>query len=189
MDRIRPYIGPIAAVLIVLGIALVAWTLVLDPLIDYAFANSDDYELTTRQLASYRAIAATRADMESKLAAARNGETSLQGTLPGDSAAAAAAFVQGEIKRIIEQTGGEVRSAQVLPAKPTEGFEKIGVQYDLAVTPSDLQTVLAQIEAHDPYFFLENISIQAPETQIAGNAPAVKLSIRLQVVGYRKASL
>lgn len=181
-DRLGPAIALATPALLTV---LVVFAVIV-PMIGFVSRDDTAYDLAQRQLATYRGIAATGPRIEQALAAARTGEISLAGVLPGDNAASSAAYIQGEIKRLVEQNGGEIRSTQVLQPKAENGFERIAIQYDLSLSPNDLQATLYQIETHNPYFLLDTISIQAPETQRAGTTTNLRLSIRWQVSGYRK---
>jgi hypothetical protein len=107
-----------------------------------------------------------------------------------DDSALAEAQVQREVKSLVENNVGEVRSTQVASKKPTGGLEEISIQYDLSVPITRLDPLLYAIESHTPYLFIDHATIsgglawQQPQSA-SKKQPEPKLDVRLTVRAYR----
>jgi hypothetical protein len=119
----------------------------------------------------------------------RTQDASLAGLLEGATTAVAAANLQSEVKKVIEDCHGEIRSAQNLATSTVDSFERIEIRYDLSAPMSALETLLYGIETHQPYLFLDAIDISTAESWSPDTAGASdpKLAIRLSIGGYRRA--
>jgi len=171
------------------GLALGSLLFVVLPVM-YLFAEqNDEIDQSKHLLAICEAEKASRPQLEAQLAALRQREETAAGLVAGGSAALSAANIQSAMKSLVEAHGGKVRSVQNLPSTPSQGFEKIAVQYDLSIPVGGLKGLVYSIETHVPYLFLADVDIRTPEGwQNEGplNAPP-DLQIRWTVEGYREA--
>jgi len=111
---------------------------------------------------------------------------SLASLLQGESEANAQAVLQHEIKSIVEQAGGEVRTSLILPTEQSQGLSAIAVQYELSLPVNKLRDLTYAIETHVPYFFISDATISAPQFwPTDANAPAPQIEVRWTVRAYR----
>jgi len=152
------------------------------PLLNSVQGDDEDLDRSLHLLAGYQRVATRRPALEQRLVVLQQEMTALPGLWPGATPALAAAGLQGEMKRLIESAGGQIRSAQEVPAAPEGGFERIGLRYELTLPMAALPGLLQALDAHTPYLFLDKVDLHAPE----GPATAAPLlSIRWEVSGYR----
>lgn len=171
----------IAIVVLLLGI----------PTIAAFWALHSETNAALTQLALYRAEMGLKPALESELADLRLRASNGTGLIVADDSAQAEAQIQREMKSIIENNVGEVRSSQVSSKKPAGGLEEIAVQYSLSVPITRLNPLLYAIETHTPYLFVDAITIsgtpawQQPIAQSGRKQPEAKLEVRLTVRAYR----
>ncbi len=161
--------------------------LVVQPVVD-AFADQDaEIAQSKLLLAAYEARIASQPLVEERLAELRQREAASTGVISGSSAELAAANTQAIVKALIESEGGQVRSAQNLAPVSQDGFERIDVQYDVAVPMTRLKDTTYKLETNVPYLFLDGIDMRAPESWQAEGAPydPPNLEIRWTVRAYR----
>ncbi|MEI9984488.1 MAG: type II secretion system protein GspM [Aliidongia sp.] len=176
--RLVPRVAALSILLLLM--ASVCFGIVL-PLLSGLQGNDEDLDSSLRLLTGYQRVAALQPGLEQRLAKLNQEEASLPGLWPGATSALASAGLQSEVKRLVESAGGQIRSAQQLPAAQEGGFERIGLRLDLTVPMTALPVLLQALDAHAPYLFLDQIDLHAPETP-AKAAPS--LAIRWEVSGY-----
>lgn len=154
------------ALAILAGVVALMAAAVAVPVTAVMTNRQDRVDVTLEALAANRKLAAARPHLEQELLILR--QSSPPGFVEAGSAAQAAAFLQTEVKSVIERNGGEVRTVQPLPSTAVDKAEKIEVRYEFSATQPALAEMLMQIEAHMPMLFIDGVDIQAPQ----GVAPA-----------------
>lgn len=154
------------------------------------WAEHSETEDALSQLALYRAEMGLKPKLEAELTAVQAQAASGTGLIVADDSALAEAQVQREMKSLVENNVGEVRSSQVASKKPAGGLEEISIQYDLSVPITRLNPLLYAIETHTPYLFIDHATISGglawQQPQPTGRKqPEPKLEVRLTVRAYR----
>jgi hypothetical protein len=139
-------------------------------------------------LTAYRSEIAAQPAVEAELARLRSRIDSTTGLVHADASAPAAAQVQTAVKALVEASGGELRSAQVLPATKDKDLETIALQCDVTLPLGKLRQVLYAIETHRPYLFIDPDDITAPINFDTKTVEQPDLELRLTVKAYRWAS-
>jgi len=167
-------------------VAVVA--LVLVGGVGLAFLAQDrDIDESLHTLALYRAQASRRPTLEAQLKEYKQRLATLPGQIVGTSAPLTQAALENDVKSITDQNGGEIRSAQTLPATREKGFETIAVQYDLVVPFSRLKDLAYAVESHAPYFYIDDVDVVIPQAwQTAGaDVQDPRVEVRWTIRGYR----
>jgi general secretion pathway protein M len=177
----------VLALLILAGVVAVAWVVLIGPLANILFGESDDVKHSLAVLARYEALAEARPQVQADLQAMQQRYAAISGLVEGNSTALAAAQVQSDVKSIVERNGGTVLSSQNGPTSLKDNFEKVEIQYDLTLPPANLKNVIYQIETHTPYLFLDNVNMRMPENWGLEDRDAVPPAMEVQFVvrGYR----
>lgn len=176
------------AALLALGAILAAiCVFVVVPTVLAFRAQSDDTKEALHQLAVYRAEAGMRPALERELKEARQRLSSVPGQIAGTNAPLAQATLQSDVKSLVDRNGGNIMSAQIVPAKKTNGFEAISVQYDLVVPVTRLGDLVYAIESHTPYLFIDDATVSMTQIWQQADAQATepKVEVRWTVHGYR----
>lgn len=188
MNGLRALLKRHGIALLTLGAAFcTASALVIVPVALAFRAQSDDTALALHQLAVYRADADMRPVLEKGLKEARQRLSSVPGQIAGTNAPLAQAVLQNDVKTIVDRNGGNIISAQIVPATKTNSFETIAVQYDLVVPITHLVDLTYAIESHTPYLFIGDADISMPQIWQPGDTqmPEPKLEVRWTIRGYR----
>lgn len=188
MIAITPKIKERSLALAILAVAaVIAWIMILHPLMNIVTGESEETESSLQLLARYHALEKARPQVEAELKAMQQRSAAMSGLIEGKSAALAAAAVQSEVKSIIERHGGSVMSSQNMPPAAADGFEKIEIQYMLSLPLGSLKNVVYEIETHTPYLFIDNVNMRMPENWMPENtaAPVPALEVQFLVGGYR----
>lgn len=140
-------------------------------------------------LQRYRALAEQRSFLAESLAEQEQQAATADGYLAGPSAALAAAQLQDRVKTVVESAGGELLSAQVLPAAQVEGNPRVhraALKVQFAVTIDGLATTLYELETGQPYLIVNALSIRQQPMRQLGDEPQPQpwLDVRLELFGY-----
>lgn len=175
-----------SAALAALAIAVLVAIGVLGLLLGFIFAaQREEAADTLHQLAAYRSEIDAAGDTERAYAELRSRVASMPGLVHADAGAPAAAQVQSALKDIVQATGGEVRSAQVLPSVRADGFEVLSVDCDLTIPASRLRDLVYAVETHRPYLFVANADISSPMSWDAKSGVEPSYEVRWTLHAYR----
>ncbi len=136
------------------------------------------------ELARYQRIAATRAALDTKLAAVKAREPR-KGFLKNAGPALAASEVQDVAKNLIEGNGGRLVAVQILPHKDDGRFRQVAVNIQMSASTPVLRKILHAIEGAQPYLFVDNLSVRANVS--FGFRPATEpeiLVVQMDVSGF-----
>lgn len=182
----RPVATGILLSMAAVGIASLARVVIQ---VEGVFARQQQsIQQSLNRFARYRAQAELRPDLEARLAQANGIAASLPGLMKADNASAAADRLQGDLKAIVQKGRGEIRAMR--PAAPSEvdGFERISVASSFSLPITSLRDVVYSVEAHTPYYFIQQMTITGPHDWPADlkNAPEPKLQIDWTVYALRR---
>ena len=100
----------------------------------------------------------------------------------GDTPALAAAELQGVASRIIENAGGEIGSAQVLPARQLPPFVEVGLRVELTCSMAGLRDILYAVESHEPVIVVERLDASADAAD--ADEPDAQINVSLELRGF-----
>ncbi len=102
----------------------------------------------------------------------------------------AVAELQGLVKRVVEESSGDLLSTQEVVARSNELHPRVSVRVRMETTLEGLREVFYRLEGGEPYLFVDNLSIQPKATarsrhREADTAPAAQvLLVQFDVYGY-----
>jgi hypothetical protein len=180
------FVSRAAALGLPLVLLLLAWSLVVQPVIGWW---SDEQET--------RAELADQVSRLSRVAGRRGGiETALRqmhATLADPalfwiaaSEPAVSALIQQRLREAVTAGGGSLRSTTDLPATPEHGLHRVTLRLQAAGTVPALQAMLQAVETTTPALFIDGITINAADSAGAGHPP--ELSVELDVTGFARVS-
>jgi hypothetical protein len=174
------------AALAALAVAVLGSIGILGVLLGFIFAGErEDVADNLRQLAAYRSEIDASGQTKRAYDELRARVGAMPGLIHADAGAPAAAQVQTALKDIVQGSGGELRSAQVLPSVIANGFEIVSVDCDLTIPASRLRDVVYAIETHRPYLFVQNADITAPVGFDAKSGAEPSYDVRWTLRAYR----
>jgi general secretion pathway protein M len=177
------------AVLLLLAVGLAAYQLLVLPVAAAYRGAAEAIERSQGLLQRYQALAAQRDELARLVAQQEEVAAGSEAYLGGQSDALAAAALQDQVRRAIERAGGELRSTQILPARAADnaaGVRRASLRLQLGVDIEGLETLLYQLEAGEPYLFIDQITIREGRMRRGRGdvAPDPTLDVNLEVYGY-----
>jgi general secretion pathway protein M len=177
------------AVLLLLAVGLAAYQLLVLPVAAAYREAAEAIERSQGLLQRYRTLAAQRDELARLVAQQEEMAALSEAYLGGQSDALAAAALQDQVRRAIERAGGELRSTQILPARAADnaaGVRRASLRLQLGVDIEGLETLLYQLEAGEPYLFIDQITIREGRVRRgrADVAPDPTLDVSLEIYGY-----
>lgn len=133
----------------------------------------------------YRSAAEGVAALGERRDAAKRKSAAHAGLVEADSAAAAAALMQGEIKRAVEAAGGVVRRVVVAPAESGDAAERVGVDVLANLDIRGLYALLGALELENPQLHVGDLQV---ELERAGRSAREegRLSVRFDLYAFRR---
>lgn len=111
-------------------------------------------------------------------------------TLPGQTDTVATAGLQASLRDLVARHGGNVESAEALPARPQEGgLRRVGVRIQTGGDIFLLVSILSGIEAASPPLVVDSLQVRSELAAGGGRASDAtdpSLSISLDVFGFRR---
>ncbi len=180
MKRLLTLARSALALAILLALLLVPWFGVAAPLIARFERQDAQIAQTSELIARYRQIAAV-GPPSGPSTAANDGAGLL---LAGASAELTAADLQLRLGKMIAESGGRLRSVQVLPAQSADGLARVTLRVDLQTDVRGLIGILHAIETSRPLLFVDTLGITGPRLlRVPAGADAAAPSLPTVVDG------
>jgi hypothetical protein len=100
----------------------------------------------------------------------------------------AEAELQGVLKRVVEQFGGSIQSAQVLPVQRDGNLTRLALKVTVRIALEALVSTLYSLENETPYVFVDGLSIRAARSYRSGpvepGTEAKELTVEVQLYSY-----
>lgn len=178
--------------LTLLGLVMVlGHRLVVAPVFTAFATTAEDIEQAQGLLGRYRALAAQRQDLETRLQAQTEADVGSTAYLRGENDALAAADLQERVRAIIDSAGGELRSTQILAAVEVEGPEavrRVGLKLQFATAIDGLRRILFDLESSEPYLFVEELTVRERLSRVqrgrVSNNPEPMLDVSVDLYAY-----
>ena len=160
-----PWIGRLAAVLLLIAVIEAAYVFVAEPILigyretDQAIEEVDDQLSHFQRLAAMRPVLANQLD---QLAAEQEAGTYY---LNGGTDALAAAGLQDRVSALVDGTGGSLRSIQPMAGVDEQGFRRITLRIQMTATIEALFETIYTLETGTPVLFVENLDIRSRFTR------------------------
>ncbi len=135
----------------------------------------------TERLGRYRALSASRKEIEEQLHRAQT-HPLWNGLLSGTDAAAATNVLQGEFRGLLDAQRIAVQSSSPLDALVGPRITRVGVRLNIDVTIDQLQMLLERVRVHAHLLVLDNLIVTAPQNQ--SPEQNASLNVQLEVWGF-----
>ena len=98
----------------------------------------------------------------------------------------AAAALRKRVKSIVEPTGGQLTSTQVLRSQTEHGYPRVDIDVRLALDTPTLQQVLYQLESRPPLLLINDLTVIARDGRSMRRLPdrPIDLDVRFRVSGW-----
>ncbi len=184
---VSPLLRRIFALGILALVVVLAWSLVVWPLLELSLDRRADIEALAAQASHFEAMIARKPALERQAHAMKQEVAAAGGFWSGPSGAAIAAVIQDRLREAVTAGGGRVKSTSFDHEANERGFRKIVVQFSIEGTLDTLQKTLAAVESKTPALFVDGFTVEAAEAQSARDRAPV-LDFDLTVAGYMRGS-
>ena len=178
-----PFLSRLAAIGILAIVMALVWFGAVAPVLgafaDQAAERERQVDLKHRYVRAAADIESLRRERD-RLAKAK---TEREDLLTAPSAAAAAAAMQGDVKRAVEAAGGELRRVTVAPPESGEAAERILLRVLATAELEGLGAMLTALEIEDPRYRVGDLRVE-PDRSRRGKQQD-RLTIRFELYGFR----
>jgi general secretion pathway protein M len=163
---------------------LALYTLVIAPAIDAYWQGREEIEDMRHQSERYAQVARDAGELERRLTALRRATGGHDGYLAGENETLVGAALQLRVKTLIEESGGAVRSSQILPFRDETGVRRITVRLQSTQSTAGLAQALAALASDQSTLMVDQLDVRA--RPVAQQAAAGPLEVRLDVSGLMR---
>lgn len=175
-----PRLQRILAVGLLMAALLLAWGLVIDPLVTFVSARGDDREAQLRALVRDNALVVKNPKIKDALAAA-TGSSRWARLYDGDKPDKAVLQMETDLKGLIA-TPNNPTSMTAVPATNKGLLTRIAVKVTLNMPIDQFAQFLSRLQTHSKLLQVDAVTVQAPDYQAPNTNPA--LSIQAEIAGY-----
>jgi general secretion pathway protein M len=183
-------VSRLAAIGLLVLALLAGWTFVVAPLLRGYQTTAEQIERSQSLLERYRRLAAQQPELQRMVDQASQAAGASAGYLKGETEALAAASLQEQVRALVDDAGGELRSTQILPLEPAEEgvpARRVGLRLQLAIDLEGLQALLHGLETAEPYLFLEDVTMRERRMRRRRRndpEPPPMLDVALEIYGF-----
>lgn len=183
MSALENMRGRAVALLLLLGAIMLVWFGAAHPYLEALSNARHRLEAASAQLQIYQ-----RAVARGKVTHTGKNDALDALLLPGESAAAAAAYLQQRMGEIAADSGALLLSFELLPVTNTGDAPLKAVTGRIRVTANTqfLRALLHAVESHRPLLLLDNLFVRARSDQ--DSVPGGHLDVQMDVSGFRQAA-
>ena len=175
----------LGAILLLLGVILLAKEAVIDPIIDSLDQSRQAIDDAQVRLARIKAVAATKPQLEAIAAKMATDIGQSDAFMRADTEALAGAALQERLRNLTSAQGISVGAIQWAGGKTESGLGRISVRVQVMAPLGPLYALLGSIETTMPLLFIDDIDIQATATGDPGQPlQEGPLSVSFDCYGY-----
>ena len=181
----RQWASRLGAILLLLGVILLAKEAVIDPIIDSLDQSRQAIDEAQVRLARIKAVAATKPQLEAVAAKMATDIGQSDAFMRADTEALAGAALQERLRNLTSAQGITVGAIQWAGGKTESGLGRISVRVQVMAPLGPLYALLGSIETTMPLLFIDDIDIQATATGDPGQPlQEGPLSVSFDCYGY-----
>jgi len=181
----RQWASRLGAILLLLGVILLAKEGVIDPIIDSLDQSRQAIDEAQLRLARIKAVAATKPQLEAVAAKMVTDIGQSDAFMRADTEALAGAALQERLRNLTSAQGISVGAIQWAGGKTESGLGRISVRVQVMAPLGPLYALLGSIETTMPLLFIDDIDIQATATGDPGQPlQEGPLSVSFDCYGY-----
>lgn len=150
-----------AAVGLLLLVLLMAYLVLLQPVIAKHEFYHENIASMQQRLERYNQMIASRPALEARLKQLQRKQATNAYYLEQQSAPLAATDLRRQVKAVAESSGGVLTSTQSLPVVENGLFPKVGIRVRMTGDTEILQKVLYDLEASRPLLFVDDLQVHS----------------------------
>lgn len=176
--------GKAVAVALVLIPLLLVVNFIVAPVIGAYTDQSDEIEGLQADIQRYQRVIGELPGLQLDLAQLEQTRPLQPYLLQGNNTAIAAAGLQRRLQEISAENKVRIVSVRIQPAATDGPLERVSVQARMLTSAEGLRALLFELEANQPYLFVENLSLTARPSR--RNQVRDEIEIRMNVFGLRQ---
>ena len=160
--------------------------IVFGPVLVLHQSQAAEIETRSRELATYRRMAAGQAQFEQQLATLNRSNISTDYHVKGTTPALASANMQKHLKNIVTRNGAEVISTQIVTSDDDVESNRVSLKVHLRSDIRAAMVILHALESSRPMLFVNNLAISARPVRgrTPNDPPTVQLDLQFEIDGY-----
>lgn len=185
MNDLSRYSRPFAIALLLLAV-LAGGLVIFGPPLALYRAQAISIEDSTRELATYRRLVGSKAELEQQLAGLSRRSAASQYYVQGATPALASANIQKHLNNIVTRNGAEVVSTQIVAAQGDAANNQVSLKVHMRADIDAAITVLHSVESGRPMLFVDDLAINARPVRgpTPDDPPTVQLDMQFELKGY-----
>ena len=181
----RQWASRLGAILLLLGVILLAKEGVIDPILDSVNQSREEIAGAATRLSRIKAIAATKPELEAQAAKMMSDIGQSDAFMRADTEALAGAALQERLRTLTSAQGISLGAIQWAAGKTDSGLGRISVRVQITATLGPLYALLGSVESTMPLLFIDDIDVQATAGGDPGQAAQDgPLSVTFDCYGY-----
>ena len=185
---LSPLTGRIVAWGILANLCWATGLFIVRPLLSQVASDRETIASSRELLARYRHLEAEMPGIRAQIEELRGTTKSSRYFFVSASSALAAAEMQNTTRAMVLRSGAVLRGSKSLQASVEQGFDRVGIDLEVAASTAELVALLRAIADAEPIILVERLFAQVPETGVISAAvdgqPAIGVTLRL--VSYAK---
>jgi general secretion pathway protein M len=186
MTSLSPRLKRVLALSLLFALLLGVYNVAIGPLLDSYANNRRSIDELRNAESRYAELGREAPEVQKQLETLRRESAATAGYLEGQNETFIAAALQDRLKTAVTQTGGQLRSTQVLSSAENTKSRRIAVRGSMSLTLAALQRVLYELESGSPYLFVDNLVVRPAVNPRAGGQadPDGLLEVSFDIYGY-----
>ena len=184
MTTLLPVLRRALALVILLVLLLVVWSVLIEPLIAMVIDRQTEITALSDRLVNLQAAIARIPELERRQAALKERLQAEGGIWTGASEAAVASIMQDRLRQVVSSGDGAIRSTSQMRGADEGQLQTVRVNFSIDGTLDTVARTLASIESAQPVMFVDAMTIAAPAT-IGPDKPP-QLGLNIEVIGYMR---
>ncbi|WDN90299.1 hypothetical protein BuS5_03270 [Desulfosarcina sp. BuS5] len=178
--------------LILCGILLLIMTIykyIVHPAFLYVDRLGEEIVLKHKMLSGYKKVIYGKTDLTYKLSFIKKELTrACAGLLSGNTPALASVEIQNRLKKIVTESGVELKSMKILDPVVTDYYTMLPVQYNIVSDTRSLRDMLYRIESSPTYLIIKELRVRVRKkrTRFRDKQNNYEINSTLTITGYMK---
>lgn len=176
-------LAAVALLIVVIGLI---HGVAIQPIVEEFSSYADSIATAEETLPRFERVAATLPRVKARYAELREQFAAAGGFLSGTNESLAGAALQTRIKQLVEESGAELRSTQILPGREESRFRRITVRVNMTGGTEALRKLWHAMESNPQFLFIDNFDVRGRAVRRQRNQPEeiVALDVRFDAVGF-----
>ena len=178
--------GQALAVALTLAVLLLAWEVLVSPLLGFYEGRADDLAAAQSRVSHAEALVVNLPALRAEARRVKGSGPASSSLLDGATDAVAAAALQGKVQDLAAATGTNLSSTEALTAKQQGRYRRISLRVSLSATLPILVHMIQSIEGGSPRMLVDDLQLHtSPILMAASRDISPALDASMTVIAFR----